>query len=32
MFIDACAYILMFILLTVYSTVGWKLRVQRSNS
>jgi hypothetical protein len=32
MFIDACAYIPMFILLTAYSTAGQKLRVQRSNS
>jgi hypothetical protein len=32
MFIDACAYIPMFILLTAYSTAGLKLRVQRSNS
>jgi hypothetical protein len=33
MFIDACAYILMFILLTAYSTAGRpKLRVQRSKS
>jgi hypothetical protein len=33
MFVDACAYILMFILLTAYSTAGQlKLFVQRSNS
>jgi hypothetical protein len=32
MFIDACAYITMFILLTAYSTARRKLRVQRSNS
>jgi hypothetical protein len=32
MFIDACIYISMFILLTAYSMAGRKLRVQRSNS
>jgi hypothetical protein len=32
MFIDACAYVPMFILLTAYTTAGWKLRVYRSNS
>jgi hypothetical protein len=32
MFVDACAYILMFILLMASSTVGRKLRVQMSNS
>jgi hypothetical protein len=32
MFIDACTYIPMFIVLTVYSMAGWKLRVQGSNS
>jgi hypothetical protein len=31
-FIDACAYIPMFILLTTYSTTGRKLCIQRSNS
>jgi hypothetical protein len=32
MFIDACAYIPMLILLTAYFTAAQKLRVQRSNS
>jgi hypothetical protein len=32
MFIDAWAYIPMFILLTAYSTAGRELRIQRSNS
>jgi hypothetical protein len=32
MFIDACAYIPMFILVMAYSTAGRKLRIQRSNS
>jgi hypothetical protein len=32
MFIDACAYIPMFILLTAYSMARRKLYVQRSNS